>query len=149
MKLDVLAAILTKIGILASFAILAASLLNYLIRLIFFDMKGDQIVNELCQYATQFVTIIIVAVPEGLPLAITLSLACSVNRMKDDGILLKDLDTPEIMANVNQVLVGKTGTLTTADLKVSKFFVQSKVIQNKRSNTLFNTDLKDEVVSLI
>jgi P-type E1-E2 ATPase len=149
MKLDVLAAILTKIGLLASFAILAASLQNYLIRLIFFDMKGDQIVNELCQYVTQFVTIIIVAVPEGLPLAITLSLACSVNRMKDDGILLKDLDTPEIMANVNQVLVGKTGTLTTADLKVSKFYVQSKVIQNKRSNTLFNTDLKDEVVSLI
>lgn len=149
MKLDVLAAILTKIGILASFAILAASLLNLIIRLIFFETAADDIINRLCIYATQFVTIIIVAVPEGLPLAITLSLACSVNRMKDDGILLKDLDTPEIMANVNQVLVGKTGTLTTADLKVTSFYVQSKVIQNKRPTTLFNTDLKDEVVSLI
>ena len=43
------------------------------------------------------VTIIVVAVPEGLPLAVTISLAFSVNKMKDDNNLVKSLDACETM----------------------------------------------------
>lgn len=52
-------------------------------------MKG---ISEMFTYA---IVIVIVAVPEGLPLAITLSLAYSVMRMKQDGILVRNLDSPE------------------------------------------------------
>ena len=124
-KLQTLSALCTKFGIIAALAIFAASIINFSIRLIV-DEKSrelDAILNDLCLYFTQFVTVIIVAVPEGLPLTITLSLAYSVLRMEKDGILIKDLTSPEVMGRVDQILIGKTGTLTTGDFKVAKFFV--------------------------
>ena len=87
--------------------------------------------------------------PEGLPLTIGLSLAYSVKRMKSDGILVKDLTSPETMGKVDQILVGKTGTLTTGDLKVDAFYVQGKIVKNKRVNTLFNTELDENIINLI
>lgn len=150
-KLDNLGALFTKYGILAALAIFGASLINFVIRLII-DPEArnlDAILNDLCLYLTQFVTVIIVAVPEGLPLVITLSLAYSVMRMKKDGILIKDLTSPEVMGRVDQILVGKTGTLTTGDFKVKAFYVQGKMVKNQRTNTLFNTDLIDKVLALV
>jgi P-type Ca2+ transporter type 2C len=71
---------------------------------------------------TLVIIIIIVAVPEGLPLTITLSLAYSVMRMKDDGILVKNLDSPEVMGSVEEICTGKTATLTKNDMKVAMFY---------------------------
>lgn len=109
----------------------------------------DVILTTLSTFLTQFVTIIIVAVPEGLPLTITLSLAYSVMRMKSDGVLVKDLHAPEKMGEVNEILIGKTGTLTTADLKVKKFYVQSKYIENKRNDTFNNIGITEDLDELI
>lgn len=53
--------------------------------------------KNFCEDLTIVITIIIVAVPEGLPLTIGISLAYSVNRMKDDQILVKNLNSPEVM----------------------------------------------------
>jgi P-type E1-E2 ATPase len=64
------------------------------------------------------IIIIIVAVPEGLPMTITLSLAYSVLRMKDDKILVKNLQSPEVMGSVEEICTGKTATLTKNDMKV-------------------------------
>ena len=47
------------------------------------------------------------------------------------------------------MLIGKTGTLTKGDLKVTHFYVQNKILVNKRADTLFNTDLKEDVLNLI
>ncbi len=58
------------------------------------------------------VTIVVVAVPEGLPLAVTISLAFSVNKMKDENNLVKQLASCEIMGNANNICSDKTGTLT-------------------------------------
>ena len=71
---------------------------------------------------TYAIVIVIVAVPEGLPLAVTLSLAYSVMRMKNDGILVRNLDAPEMMGKVDEIITGKTGTLTTAEMKVDQFY---------------------------
>jgi len=65
---------------------------------------------------------VIVAVPEGLPLAVTISLAYSVMRMKDDGILVRNLDSPEMMGKVDEIITGKTGTLTKSEMKVDQFY---------------------------
>ena len=46
-------------------------------------------------FATLGITMVIVSVPEGLPLAVAISLAYSVMRMKDDSILVKNLTSPE------------------------------------------------------
>jgi magnesium-transporting ATPase (P-type) len=150
-RLENLGGLCIKWGILASLAILGASLLNFCVTLIFdADSRSfSHILNLLSLYFTQFVAIIIVAVPEGLPLTISLSLAYSVLRMKKDGVLIKDLTSPEKMGQVDQILVGKTGTLTKGEFKIAEFYVQSKVIKNKRENTLFNTQLNPEVLRLL
>ena len=58
------------------------------------------------------VTIVVVAVPEGLPLAVTISLAFSVGKMKDENTLVKNLSSCEIMGGATNVCSDKTGTLT-------------------------------------
>lgn len=149
-RLERLGAQATKVGIQASGLILVASLLNFTMKIIFDGvMPFDQMLNTFANFVTQFITVIIVAVPEGLPLTISLSLAYSVVRMKKDGILIKDLNSPEVMGCVSEILIGKTGTLTYGDLKVTDFYVQSKHIVNKRMNTLFNTDLDPNVLTII
>lgn len=126
-------------------------MINFIIKCIVnSDYKFDNMLNDISSYVTQFVTIIIVAVPEGLPLTITISLAYSVTRMKDDGLLIKNLNSPEVNARINQIIIGKTGTLTKGDnLKVKQFYVQSKTIQSKRVDTLFNTKLNEGVIEKI
>jgi len=58
------------------------------------------------------ITIVVVAVPEGLPLAVTISLAYSVNQMRKENNLVRKLEAAETMGGANEVLTDKTGTLT-------------------------------------
>lgn len=98
---------------------------------------------------TLAIVIVMVAVPEGLPLAVVLSLAYSVMQMKDDGVLVKNLNSPEVMGRVEEICTGKSGTLTTAEMTVSQFYSQSLLIRNQRKNTLYNCELFDELIELI
>jgi P-type E1-E2 ATPase len=58
------------------------------------------------------ITIVVVAVPEGLPLAVTISLAYSVNQMRKENNLVRRLEAAETMGGANEILTDKTGTLT-------------------------------------
>ena len=58
------------------------------------------------------ILIIVVVLPEGWPLAVTLALAFSVNKMKNENNLVRHLHACEIMGVANEVLSDKTGTLT-------------------------------------
>jgi Ca2+ transporting ATPase len=58
------------------------------------------------------VTVIVVAVPEGLPLAVTISLAFSVSEMSDLGNLVRRLHASETMGGADEICTDKTGTLT-------------------------------------
>ncbi|XP_074526009.1 plasma membrane calcium-transporting ATPase 1-like [Halichoeres trimaculatus] len=58
------------------------------------------------------VTVLVVAVPEGLPLAVTISLAYSVKKMMQDNNLVRHLDACETMGNATAICSDKTGTLT-------------------------------------
>lgn len=64
------------------------------------------------------VTIIVVAIPEGLPLAVTLSLAFSVRKMYDDNNLVRKLMSCETMGGANYICTDKTGTLTANKMTV-------------------------------
>ena len=72
------------------------------------------------------VTVIVVAIPEGLPMAVTIALAYSVDKMKREHNLVKHLDKSEAMGNVNNVCTDKTGTLTLGVMKVCAFYIEEQ-----------------------
>jgi len=71
------------------------------------------LISKLPQHINLVVVLIVVSIPEGLPLTIGISLAFSVMKMfNDDKILVRKLEAPEKMAGCEELLVGKTATLT-------------------------------------
>ncbi len=68
------------------------------------------------------ITVIVVAVPEGLPLAVTISLAYSVMKMKLENNLVRKLDASETMGGANEICTDKTGTLTQNKMSVKQFY---------------------------
>lgn len=74
------------------------------------DAKSHAV--EILEYFIIAITIIVVAVPEGLPLAVNISLAFSMKKMRRDQILVKILSACETMGNVTTICSDKTGTLT-------------------------------------
>ncbi|KAH8069495.1 calcium-transporting ATPase [Aureococcus anophagefferens] len=68
--------------------------------------------RDVIHYAVQSITILAVAVPEGLPLAVTLSLAFSSSKMMSDNNLVKALKACETMGSATTICSDKTGTLT-------------------------------------
>ena len=72
------------------------------------------------------VTVLVVAVPEGLPLAVTLSLAYSVRKMMFDNNLVRHLDACETMGNATAICSDKTGTLTTNRMTVVQTYIGGK-----------------------
>ncbi|XP_016065460.1 PREDICTED: plasma membrane calcium-transporting ATPase 2 isoform X4 [Miniopterus natalensis] len=79
------------------------------------------------QYFVKFfiigVTVLVVAVPEGLPLAVTISLAYSVKKMMKDNNLVRHLDACETMGNATAICSDKTGTLTTNRMTVVQAYL--------------------------
>ncbi|KAK4302858.1 hypothetical protein Pmani_025083 [Petrolisthes manimaculis] len=69
------------------------------------------------------VTILVVAVPEGLPLAVTLGLAYSVKKMMRDNNLVRHLNACETMGNATTICSDKTGTLTTNRMTVVQSYI--------------------------
>ncbi|KAG2459821.1 AT2B1 ATPase, partial [Polypterus senegalus] len=82
------------------------------------------------QYFVKFfiigVTVLVVAVPEGLPLAVTISLAYSVKKMMKDNNLVRHLDACETMGNATAICSDKTGTLTMNRMTVVQVYVADK-----------------------
>ncbi|CAD7699211.1 unnamed protein product [Ostreobium quekettii] len=78
-------------------------------------------------YLTTSITILVVAVPEGLPLAVTLALAFSVQRMMADNNLVRHLDACETMACATTVCSDKTGTLTLNDMRVVRLWAGGRL----------------------
>uniref|UniRef100_A0A8C5BC13 Calcium-transporting ATPase n=1 Tax=Gadus morhua TaxID=8049 RepID=A0A8C5BC13_GADMO len=72
------------------------------------------------------VTVLVVAVPEGLPLAVTISLAYSVKKMMKDNNLVRHLDACETMGNATAICSDKTGTLTMNRMTVVQAFLADK-----------------------
>ncbi|CAA0816574.1 Putative calcium-transporting ATPase 11- plasma membrane-type [Striga hermonthica] len=139
-KLNGVATIIGKIGLV--FAVLTLSVLT--IRLL--AVKGmngrirDWSVRDGMDFLNFFaiaVTILVVAVPEGLPLAVTLSLAFAMKKLMNDRALVRHLSACETMGSATSICTDKTGTLTTNHMVVTKIWMcgEEKIIDDKILNT--------------
>lgn len=124
-KLEELADMIGSLGFLAAIFIGLIILLKAIaVKLI----KGESIISHdlLDSLINAFiiaVTVIVVAIPEGLPMAVTISLAYSVRQMKDENNLVRHLEASEIMGNVNNVCTDKTGTLTEGVMSLRNIYI--------------------------
>ncbi|XP_059652751.1 calcium-transporting ATPase 12, plasma membrane-type-like [Cornus florida] len=81
----------------------------------------DDVMNAMVRIIAAAVTIIVVAIPEGLPLAVTLTLAYSMKRMMADQAMVRKLSACETMGSATIICTDKTGTLTMNKMMVTKF----------------------------
>lgn len=91
------------------------------------DLLTIQTLNDLVSFLIISITIIVVAVPEGLPLAVTISLAFSVMKMKKENNLVRKLEASETMGGANEICTDKTGTLTKNQMTVMEYFAMGNV----------------------
>ncbi|KAH7825098.1 P-type ATPase (P-ATPase) Superfamily Protein [Monocercomonoides exilis] len=82
----------------------------------------------LVDYFTIAVSIIVMAVPEGLPLAVTIALAYSMGRMLKDNNLVRVLSACETMGGATTICSDKTGTLTQNKMKVTRGFFDGEMV---------------------
>uniref|UniRef100_G1MZP2 Calcium-transporting ATPase n=1 Tax=Meleagris gallopavo TaxID=9103 RepID=G1MZP2_MELGA len=127
---------LTKLAVQIGKAGLVMSAITVIILVLYFAIdtfvvKKKQWLPECTpvyvQYFVKFfiigVTVLVVAVPEGLPLAVTISLAYSVKKMMKDNNLVRHLDACETMGNATAICSDKTGTLTTNRMTVVQAYI--------------------------
>ena len=84
--------------------------------------------------------VLVVAIPEGLPLAVSIAIVLSINSLKKDSILIKNLESIQTCATLHDICVSKTGILTKGLLKVTRYYIQGKIHKNIEENTFKNSD---------
>lgn len=146
-KLEKIAADIGKLGTYTALLTIHVLLLRFIIEgfrkrsidvfayeVVGVDAEGEEerIYNALVyfklflEYVIIGVAIIVVAVPEGLPLAVMISLAYSIDRMLKDNNDVKRLASCEIMGGANNICSDKTGTLTLNQMKVTNIWAGKK-----------------------
>ena len=68
------------------------------------------------------ITVVVVAIPEGLPLSVTISLAFSVKKMLNDQNLVRKMEACETMGGANNICSDKTGTLTMNKMTLTQYW---------------------------
>ena len=123
LQLDKLAKLISKFGI----GISIAAFVIFLGRDIIVDAEGVwasadylRMAETVLQYFMMAVTLIVMAVPEGMPMAVTLSLALNMRRMLKNNNLVRKLHACETMGAVTVICTDKTGTLTQNKMQVAE-----------------------------
>ncbi|KAK7271828.1 hypothetical protein RJT34_28041 [Clitoria ternatea] len=132
-RLNKLTSSIGKVGLAVAFLVLLVLLVRYFTGNTKDDKgvrefngsktKFDDIMNAVVRIVADAVTIVVVAIPEGLPLAVTLTLAYSMKKMMADQAMVRKLSACETMGSTTTICTDKTGTLTLNQMKVTKFWL--------------------------
>lgn len=121
LQLSRLAALISKAGTAVSTVAFAAFLLHdVLTNALWHTTDYMGMATVVLRYFMMAVTLIVMAVPEGLPMAITLALALNMRRMLRSGNLVRKLQASETMGAVTVICTDKTGTLTENRMRVEE-----------------------------
>ncbi|KAL5712489.1 P-type Ca(2+) transporter [Ranunculus cassubicifolius] len=130
-RLDTLTSSIGKIGLAVATFVLIVLLVRYFTS----NTEDDQGNKE------YNVTIVVVAIPEGLPLAVTLTLAYSMKRMMSDNAMVRKLSACETMGAATTICTDKTGTLTLNQMTVVKFWLGLEDVKDGAESTIATTML--------
>ncbi|KAJ3096670.1 hypothetical protein HDU97_005700 [Phlyctochytrium planicorne] len=134
-KLGKLADQIGKFGLFASIFLVVGLMIVYII---FKVRKGGSetvtIVNDVINVFIIGVTLVVVAIPEGLPLAVTMALAHATLRMLKDNNLVRHLKACETMGNATTVCSDKTGTLTQNKMTVVAGKISGRDFRNEEAD---------------
>lgn len=138
-KLEEIATDIGKIGMYAALLTMHVLFIRFfaeafVARNMDFMEEPLELIREWLRYVMVAVTIVVVAVPEGLPLAVMISLAFSVKKMLIDQNFVKRLASCEIMGGANNICSDKTGTLTQNKMNVTDIWVGKEVALNTVQN---------------
>ena len=130
-RLTSLATTISKVGsflaIIVAIAYLISVLVlknNFNLTAIINDVKNFKyLISQILYALTLAVTIIIVAVPEGLPMMITLVLSSNMKKMIKKQVLVRKMNGIETAGNINLLFTDKTGTITTGNFKVESIIL--------------------------
>ncbi len=132
-KLEAIGSDIGKLGMYAALLTVHVLYARYFIealntREFNFATEGGEYVEAWLSYLIVGITIIVVAVPEGLPLAVMISLAYSVRKMLLDKNFVKRLASCEIMGGANNICSDKTGTLTKNEMTVTNIWQGKDIV---------------------
>eukprot|EP00252_Welwitschia_mirabilis_P022523 TRINITY_DN6111_c0_g1_i1.p1 TRINITY_DN6111_c0_g1~~TRINITY_DN6111_c0_g1_i1.p1 ORF type:complete len:1037 (-),score=213.98 TRINITY_DN6111_c0_g1_i1:60-3170(-) len=153
-KLNGVATIIGKIGLffaIVTFAVLTKKMIDRKISSgQYLSWRGDDFL-EILDFFAVAVTIVVVAVPEGLPLAVTLSLAFAMKKMMNDKALVRHLAACETMGSATCICSDKTGTLTTNHMSVVKIWMCSKTkeFQSIQEVKELRTDIPESISKVL
>ncbi|CAN6450237.1 unnamed protein product [Victoria cruziana] len=153
-KLNGVATIIGKIGLffaVLTFAVLTQSLVGHKWQEGTHLLWTGEDALKLLEYFAIAVTIVVVAVPEGLPLAVTLSLAFAMKKMMNDKALVRHLAACETMGSATCICSDKTGTLTTNHMTVVKSCIcgNIKEVSNPKEAHSVRCDISDSALKLL
>lgn len=118
-KLNRLADLIAWLGSTAGIVLFTALMIRFFVQLAREpNRNSDAKAEDFIDILIIAVTVVVVAVPEGLPLAVTLALAFATKRMTNMNLLVRLLGACETMANASVVCTDKTGTLTQNEMSV-------------------------------
>jgi len=127
LQLDRLAKFISKVGTAVSvLAFLAFLLHDILTNDLWHTDNYVGMAEVVLRYFMMAVTLIVMAVPEGLPMAVTLALALNMRRMLKSNILVRKLQASETMGAVTTICTDKTGTLTQNRMSVQEFVADDR-----------------------
>ena len=107
----------------------------------------DEIATRIVKIIILCISIIVLAVPEGLPLSVTLSLAFSVNKLMEKNNLVRKMHACETMGGANYICTDKTGTLTKNEMSVCQILTGKnffEIPQSKQNNKVYIEDETNE-----
>lgn len=132
MQLDKLAKFVSKIGLTVSFVAFAIFLIHdILVNPLWEGNDYLRMAQVVLKYFMMAVTLIVMAVPEGLPMTVTLALALNMRRMLKSNNLVRKLHACETMGAVTVICTDKTGTLTQNKMQVQDFAIENEQLINE------------------
>lgn len=147
-NLSQLAKLVGYIGTVVAVLLFTVLIIRYIVDSVRDEDWEAKSLTKLINFAIQAITLIVVAVPEGLPLAVTIALAYSMKSMLKDNNLVRHLSACETMGGATNICSDKTGTLTENKMTVTEIWASEYIITGTLETTV-PEKLNDHLIEII